>query len=94
MGYHKRTLISILRRYQLHDPEIWIHQTAALVDKKEMVEIRHGLVDRRQKLRVQMEYNKRLATEAQQELSQTIEDYPQYQEEIVELVERFEKQKK
>ena len=94
MGYHKRTLISILRRYQLHDPEIWIHQTAALVDKKEMVEIRHGLVDRRQKLRVQMEYNKRLATEAQQELSQTIEDYPQYHEEIVELVERFEKQKK
>lgn len=91
LSYHKRTLISILRRFQLYDPEIWIHQTAALVDKKEMVEIRHGLIDRRQKLRTQMEYNKRLATEAQKEITQTIEDYPQFRAEIVEMVERMEK---
>lgn len=89
LDYHKRTLISILRRYQLHDPDIWIHQTAALLDAKEMVEIRHGLVDRRQKLRTQMEYNKRLATEAQKEIKNTIEDYPQYREEILEMVERY-----
>ena len=92
LDYHKRTLISILRRYQLHDPDIWIHQTAALLDPKEMVEIRHGLVDRRQKLRTQMEYNKRLATEAQKEIKNTIEDYPQYREEILEMVERYAKE--
>lgn len=92
LDYHKRTLISILKRYQLHDPDIWIHQTAALLDPKEMVEIRHGLVDRRQKLRTQMEYNKRLATEAQKEIKNTIEDYPQYREEILEMVERYSKE--
>ena len=92
LDYHKRALISILRRYQLHDPDIWIHQTAALLEPKEMVEIRHALVDRRQKLRVQMEYNKRLATEAQKEIKQTMEDYPQYREEILDMVERYEKE--
>lgn len=92
LDYYKRALLSVLRRYQLYDPDIWIHQTAALLDPKEMVEIRHGLVDRRQKLRTQMDYNKRLATEAQQEIRNTIEDYPQYREEILEMVERYEKE--
>ena len=59
------------------------------MDKKEMVEIRHNLIERRQKLRVQMEYNKRLAEEAQQEIKKTIEDYPQYREEILSMVNRF-----
>lgn len=86
---HKRELIKVLKRYQLHDPEVWLHQTEALLDKKEMVEIRHNLIERRQKLRVQMEYNKRLAEEAQQEIKKTIEDYPQYREEILSMVNRF-----
>ena len=38
---------------------------------------------------VQMEYNKRLAEEAQQEIKKTIEDYPQYREEILSMVNRF-----
>ena len=91
LSYHKKSLISVLKRYQLHDPEIWLHQTEALLDPKEMVEIRHGLIDRRQKLRVQMEYNKRLATEAQKEIRNTMKDYPQYRQEILDMVERYEK---
>ena len=92
LDYHKRVLTSILRRYQLYDPDIWIHQTAALLDPKEMVEIRHGLVDRRQKLRTQMEYNKRLVTEARKEINTTIENYPQYKAEIIQMVERYERE--
>ena len=92
LEYQKRALISILRRYQLHDPEIWIHQTAALLDSKEMVEIRHSLVDRRQKLRTQMEYNKGLITGGQKEIKDIIENYPQYKDEIMEMVNRYEKE--
>lgn len=92
LSYHKKALITTLKRFQLHDPEIWIHQTAALLNPKEMVEIRHDLVDRRQKLRVQMEYNKRLATEAQKEIRNTINEYPQYTQEILDMVERYEKE--
>lgn len=88
---HRRELLKLLKHYQLHDPEIWLHQPEALLDKKEMVEIRHNLIERRQKLRVQMEYNKRLATEAQQEIKKTVEAYPQYREEILGMVNRFER---
>lgn len=93
LDYHKRQLTSILRRYQLHDPDIWIHQTEALLDKKEMVEIRHNLVDRRQKLRVQIDYNKRLVSEAQKEVNQVISDYPSYRDEILQLVEQIKKER-
>lgn len=89
LDHHKRELIRVLRRYQLHDPEVWIYQPEALLNKKEMVEIRHNLIERRQKLRVQMEYNKRLAKEAQQEIKNTAEAYPQYRAQILELVDRF-----
>lgn len=90
LSYYKKELVSVLRHYQLHDPDIWIHQTEALLNKKEMVEIRHNLIERRQKLRVQMEYNKRLATEAQKEIKVVIADYPQYGAEILDMVNRFE----
>lgn len=89
LDQHKRELIRVLKRYQLHDPEVWIHQTDALTDKKEMVEIRHNLIERRQKLRIQMEYNKRLAKEAQAEIKKVAQDYPQYRAEVLELVNRY-----
>lgn len=92
LTYYKRALIGVLRRFQLHDPEIWVHQTLALLDPKEMVEIRHGLVDRRQKLRIQMDYNKRLVSEAQREIGNTIDEYPQYRQEILDMVERYQKE--
>lgn len=91
LDHYRKELLKVLKHYQLHDPEIWLHQPEALLEKKEMVEIRHGLIERRQKLRVQMEYNKRLATEAQQEIKKTVEAYPQYREEILDLVNRFER---
>ena len=92
LDHYKKEMITILRRYQLHDPFIWLHQTQALLDKKEMVEIRHGLVDRRGKLRVQMDYNKRLVSEGRKELERVIRDYPQYKEEIRQLAKEIEKE--
>ena len=92
LNYYKKALIAVLKRYQLHDPDIWLHQIPALLNPKEMVEIRHGLIDRRQKLRVQMEYNKRLATEAQKEIRSTMDEYPQYRQEILDMVERYERE--
>lgn len=36
---------------------IWLHQTGAILDPKEMVEVRHAMILRRQQLRKQMEFN-------------------------------------
>ena len=92
LEYHRRALLNVLRRYQLYDPDIWIHQTAAILEPKEMVEIRHDLIERRQKLRTQMEYNKRLASEAQKDINSALQDYPQFREEIMEMEARYERE--
>lgn len=57
LEYFNGRLIRQLSNYELHDPKVWLTQANALVDPKEMVEIKHVLVNRRQKLREHMEYN-------------------------------------
>ena len=79
----QQEFLSILKCYQVKDPAIWLHQTAALLDGKEMVEIRHGLIIRRQSLRKRMDYNKEMIIErAQSEIRALEENYPQYAQEI------------
>ena len=91
MDFNEAALIKLLRSCNLADPNIWLHQTAALIDNKEMVEIRHGLINRRQKLRKQMEYNAKAAQEAQDEVKDIVETYPEYAEKILDLVSDYEK---
>jgi hypothetical protein len=47
----------MLTGYQVKDPEVWLVQTYAILDDREMVEIRHDLNQRRQKLREKIQYN-------------------------------------
>ena len=46
-----------LDRHEVSDTEVWLVQTYAILDDREMVEIRHDLNQRRQKLREQIRYN-------------------------------------
>lgn len=88
----QKDLLHVLRRYQVKDPMIWLHQTAALLDKKEMVEIRHNLIIRRQSLRKRMDYNKEvIAGKAQAEIKDLVENYPKYAKEILTIVGEYEK---
>ncbi len=79
----QQELLNILKCYQVKDPAIWLHQTAAILDNKEMVEIRHGLIIRRQSLRRRMDYNKEMIIEKTKgELKELAERYPQYAGEL------------
>ena len=85
--------IRILRKHHVEDPMIWLHQTAALLDKKEMVEMRHNLIIRRQSLRRRMDYNKEvMAGKAQSEIRELVENHPEYAREVLGAVEEFEKE--
>lgn len=88
--FYKKSLVNNLAKYRIKDPEIWIKQAAALVDAKEMVEIRHELIGRRQALRKQMENNKDIATKAQEEVRDLSNSYPEYTMEIMEMVASYE----
>ena len=88
--FYKKSLVQNLAKYRIKDPEIWIKQAAALIDPKEMVEIRHELIGRRQALRKQMENNRDIAMKAQEEIRDLSNSYPEYTMEIMEMVAVYE----
>lgn len=92
LDYHRDKLRGLLVRYRVKDPDRWTAEPGALLDSREMIEIRHGLIIRRQALRKQMNYNQELAGAAGEEVRDIAVEYPQYKAEISAMVERYEKE--
>lgn len=88
--YYQKKLIGKMSNYRVASPERWIGQPEALIDKREMVEIRHGLIVRRQALRKQLEYNSNVTETARKEIMDIVGRYPAYAEEIMEMVDKYE----
>ena len=78
---------SLLQRYISQQSAVW----KALLDKREMVEIRHELIQRRQALRKQMDYNQEVAESARNEVKDIAATYPKYAQEILAMVERYDR---
>ncbi|MCM1569205.1 MAG: hypothetical protein NC081_07135 [Roseburia sp.] len=89
LDMYQERLVAQLSRYHIRDPHRWIHQVAAILDSREMVELRHDLILRRQALREQLDYNKDVAETAHKEILDIVDSYPQYAVEILEMVERY-----
>lgn len=92
MEYYQKQLVGRLSRYRVNDPERWVGQPGALLDKREMVEIRHDLILRRQALRKQIDYNTNVGETARQEVKDVAKQFPMYMAEILDMVERYDKQ--
>lgn len=60
INQYNQIIIEELKKYGINDAEVWTYQPEALLDKKEMVEVRHRLNVRRQKLRERMDYNNKI----------------------------------
>jgi len=57
IDFYTEEIIRELKRNGVSDAAVWGYQIEALVDPKEMVEVRHRLNVRRQKLRQRIDYN-------------------------------------
>lgn len=91
LGDCERDFLHELRRYQIKDPMIWLKRTDAILDKREMVEIRHKLIIQRQSLRRRMDYNREVvAANAQGEIKDLVDKYPKYAKEILSIVNEYE----
>ena len=88
LEHYQQELIKLLARYRVSDPNRWINQVAAILDHREMVEIRHELILRRQALRQQLDYNQKIKRTALDEIERVKTDYPVYAQEIAEMVEK------
>jgi hypothetical protein len=89
LEFYNRELIKELKRFQVADAEIWIFQPTAILDGKEMVEVRHRLNVRRQKLRERIDLNIRQREEAFKEIESTLNNYPDCREEGEKLLRRY-----
>ena len=89
LEFYNQDLIRILRKHRIKDPHIWISQAEAIVDNREMVEIRHHLIGRRQKLRETMEYNMENMKTAETEVNSLIKEHPEYGREILAIVSEY-----
>ena len=92
LDYYREELVEMLTRYRVKDPSRWILQPEAIVDSREMIEIRHGLIVRRQALRKQLDYNRQLSDTAKTEIKEVAAQYPVYAAEIAQLVEKYERE--
>ncbi|MBQ6887893.1 MAG: hypothetical protein IJN54_10310 [Lachnospiraceae bacterium] len=90
-SFYQKQLLHALFQYNLKDPNIWLHQAIAIVDNREMVEIRHELIERRQNIRKQMDYNTEVARNAQGEIKDIVDKYPQYTKEISNVISQYNK---
>lgn len=75
-------LMESLEGLGVKDREIWFHQANAIVDPKEMVEVRHDLNERRQKLRGQIDYNNAIMQDFLNEMERIQNKNPEYAKEI------------
>lgn len=73
LDYFKGRLVRALSKYKFYDAQVWVVQAVALVNPKEMVEVKHGLITRRQKLRSRIEYNMQIVKEQKEEAEKLLD---------------------
>lgn len=89
MNEFNTMLMDQLKKYEVSDLDIWTYQAAAIIDNKEMVEIRHRLNLRRQKLRERIEYNTGIKEKGFAQLTDLVEKIPEAKHEVANVLEEY-----
>lgn len=89
--YYVKQLTEQLGHYRVRYPQRFTARVDALLDRNELVEMRHELILRRQSLRRQMEYNEDIIQQAREEIMDVARLFPEYAEEIAEKVNKYDK---
>lgn len=82
-------LSKLLFSYGVKDPDIWTKQSLALIDKREMVEVKHSLNTRRQKLREQISYNEDLRIKGLKDIKRMLKENPELRDQVKKELEVF-----
>lgn len=82
-------LVVALDRIGVNDSDVWTKQTNALVDRREMVEIKHGLNVRRKKLRENIKTCENIKANSITALKAAIEDNSDVYELIIKQLEPY-----
>lgn len=86
LNYYYEKLVRLLKKCELYDSRVWIEQPQALVDQKEMVEIKHNLLVRRQKLRSKIAYNLDIVKKERREIDRLMKLHNENSPRLLELI--------
>lgn len=92
LDFYGDLLVKQLKHLGVQDPNVWPQQCNAIVDNREMVEIRHRLINRRQKIRTQLDTNMKIMQDAKDEISRLVADHQEYAKEILQIVDSVEQE--
>ena len=86
---YNAALVECLQRLGLKDAEVWVYQPEAIVDAREMVEVRHHVNERRRKVKERVDNAVKGFELAEKELKEFTLSYPRFAVEMqVELDKR------
>ena len=85
----EKELKEMLNSEGIHDTNVWSSQVVAIIESREMVEVRHKLNVRRGKLREQIAYNDEMFSQSAGLLSALMADTPEYDKLVREGVEKY-----
>ncbi len=88
LNFNNTCLVDMLKEYAVVDRDIWISHAIAIVDDKEMVEVRHELNQRRQMLRERIEYNESVRAEKVNQIDELIAENPDMKGELLGIVKK------
>ena len=90
LEYFNGRLVRILQGLHLYDARIWLNYANAVIDPREMVEVKHDLFSRRQKLRGRIEYNLNAIEDMKKEVEKYIDKMSGKTEQVRTILERVE----
>ena len=90
LDYFNNRLVRILRGLHLYDAKIWLNYANAVIDPKEMVELKHGYFTRRQSLRNRIEYNINAINDMRAEIDKYVEKVGDKSEQVRAILRKVE----
>ncbi len=91
LEFYNGKLERILGNIGLADDKIWLNQVNALVDKQDMADCRHRLVQRRKKIRDRLDDHRRIVQEERDEIDRLMTEHEHYLPEIQEIIKSVDK---
>ncbi|MCR4566681.1 MAG: hypothetical protein K5769_01410 [Pseudobutyrivibrio sp.] len=91
LEFYNNKLERLLGNIGLADDKIWLNQVNALIDKQDMADCRHRLVQRRKKIRDRLEDHRRIVQEERDEIDRLMSEHEHYLPEIQEIIKSVDK---
>ncbi|MDD6481891.1 MAG: hypothetical protein PUF65_06460, partial [Lachnospiraceae bacterium] len=85
-----RALVDALLKLHMYDARIWVNYAPAIVDSRELVELKHELITRRQKIRARMEYSLKSITDMKNEAKKNMNQLGSSRQQIEQIIHKIE----